>query len=119
MSADPEDLKCRRLAQSENGRTGSAATGTHYKALTDKGIDPREQTAAQRAKVEAERVEAKRKGLTLGSVWPVYLQSRKTKWGNGHYHDHVRLASLKGKSGRYARARGPAPDAIRFNPRPL
>lgn len=72
------------------------AEATALKSLTDKGIDPREQAAEQRAKSEATQAEAKRKQLTLGDVWPVYLESRKTKWSERHYLDHVRLASRGG-----------------------
>lgn len=68
---------------------------TRLKALTDQGIDPRQQAAEQRAKAEAIQAEAKRKDLTLGDVWPVYLETRKAKWSDRHYKDHV-LFSTKG-----------------------
>lgn len=67
------------------------------KTLTDQGIDPREQKAEQRAQAEARKAEVKRQGLTLGEVWPAYLEARKGKWSERHYRDHVRLASLGGE----------------------
>ena len=83
---------------------------THYKALTDKGIDPRQQRAEQRAKVEADRVEAKRQDLTLGDAWPVYVEARKGAWGEHHYQDHIGLAAKGGekrKRGNKLTAAGP------------
>lgn len=73
------------------------AEATRLKSLTDQGIDPREQAAAERAKSEAAQAEAKRKQLTLGDVWPVYLESRRAKWSERHYQDHVRLAARGGE----------------------
>ncbi len=70
---------------------------THYKALTDKGIDPRQQLAEQRAKVEADRAEAKRQDLTLGDVWPIYIETRKGAWSEHHYQDHVSVAARGGE----------------------
>lgn len=77
---------------------------TALKALTDKGIDPRQQRKELRAKAEAARYEEKRKVLTLGDVWPVYLEARKGKWSERSYQDHVRLSAAGGES--YKRGKG-------------
>ena len=69
---------------------------TRLKALTDQGIDPRQQAAEKRAKDEATRAEGKRKQLTLADVWPLYLQARRPQWGEHHYRDHLRLAAPGG-----------------------
>jgi len=69
---------------------------TDLKALTDKGIDPRQLQAEKRAAHEAAQAEAKRKDLTVGDVWPLYLDARKSKWGERNYQDHVRLSALGG-----------------------
>jgi integrase len=72
------------------------AEATRLKGLVDQGIDPREQKADQRAKVEAAQAEAKRKNLTLREVWPLYLEARKGRWSERHYQDHVKLAACGG-----------------------
>ncbi|MDA8363698.1 MAG: integrase family protein [Gammaproteobacteria bacterium] len=92
---------------------------THYKALTDKGIDPRQQMAEQRAKVEAHRVEAKRLDLTLGEVWPVYLEARKGTWGEHHYRDHVGLAARGGERRKRGKKRTVAGPLASLLPLPL
>lgn len=73
------------------------AEATRLKTLTDQGIDPREQEADKRAKAEAKKAEAKRQKLTLGDVWPLYLEARRPKWSDRHYRDHKRLAALGGE----------------------
>jgi integrase len=69
---------------------------TRLKESTDRGIDPRQQVAEQRLKAQAAQVEAKRRHLTLGDVWPIYLEARKARWGDRHYQDHVKLSALGG-----------------------
>lgn len=73
------------------------AEATHLKALTDKGIDPRQQKDEQRIKAEALRTEAHRQTLTLADAWPVYLEARKARWSERNYQDHVRLAAAGGE----------------------
>jgi integrase len=48
--------------------------------------------AADAAKVEAGKVE----GLTVGKVWAVYVEERRTHWGDLHYRDHIRKAAAGG-----------------------
>lgn len=69
---------------------------TRLKTLTDQGIDPRQQAAEQRAKVEAAQMEAKRQDMTLGDAWAEYLKARKAKWSERHYQDHVRFSAPGG-----------------------
>ena len=86
------------------------AEATKQKALTDQGIDPREQRAAQVAKADAAREEAKRHDLKLADVWPVYLAARKPRWGERHYLNHVNLAAeggLEKKRGKGETVAGP------------
>lgn len=73
------------------------AEATRYKAQTDQGIDPRQVRADQRAQADAAQLEARRKGVTLGDAWPVYLAARKDKWGALTYADHVNLADKGGQ----------------------
>lgn len=76
----------------------SQAEATRYKALTDQGIDPRQERADQRAKAEAAQLEARRRTVTLADAWPIYLAARKGKWGERTYLDHVRLADKGGQA---------------------
>jgi len=77
------------------GKAQSEAT--RLKSLTDQGIDPRQQKAEQRTKAEAVEADAKRKTLTLGDVWPIYLEARKGKWSERHYLDHQRHSDPGGR----------------------
>lgn len=84
------------------------------KMLVDGGTDPREverdrladkaaAIAATAAQVEADKVEA----VTVGEVWAVYLEARKTKWGERHYTEHVLMVNPGGiKTMRGTRGRG-------------
>jgi integrase len=71
---------------------------TRYKAMTDQGVDPRQQRAVQRAHAEAVQAEAKRQDLKLADVWPVYLAARKPRWGERHYQNHLNLAAEGGQA---------------------
>lgn len=66
---------------------------TQLRAMIDKGIDPRQQREEQRIKEDAIREEAKRKNITLGDAWAVYLEDRKPRWGARHYEDHLNVAA--------------------------
>jgi len=70
---------------------------TRLKTLTDQGIDPREHKEAVRVKSEAARAEAKRKTVTFGDAWPVYVEANQSSWGARHLADHTRLATLGGE----------------------
>ncbi len=70
---------------------------TELKASTDKGIDPREVKRDDALKAETKRTEAKRQSLTLGDVWPLYLEAHKAEWSALNYRDHVNLASAGGQ----------------------
>lgn len=70
---------------------------TRLKTLTDQGIDPRQQKA-DRASADADkRDEAKRQQSTLGNVWPIYLEAKKTKWSVRHLLDHHRVMAPGGE----------------------
>lgn len=61
--------------------------------LVDKGIDPRQQKAEQRAQAEAARQEAQRQDATLGDAWKAYVEARRPKWSPRHYADHLYIIS--------------------------
>lgn len=77
------------------GRAQSEATA--LKALTDKGIDPRQQKAELRAAVDAAALEKQRKALTLGMAWPVYVDARRKRWSEWHIRDHENAARRGGE----------------------
>jgi integrase len=88
---------------------------TNLKAMTDKGIDPRqvkaERIASDQAKVAAKEAEAvaaslqaKKESVTLGNVWLEYIAERKEakegkdkSWSDRHYNDHVKLIHAGGE----------------------
>lgn len=81
---------------------------TRLKALTNQGIDPRQQAAEQRNKVEAAQARAKSKIALVGDAWAAYLAHQKDKmqrthiergkrWGARHLSDHENLAQAGGE----------------------
>jgi integrase len=72
------------------------AEATNLKALTDKGLDPREQAQERRESANAAKLEARRQTVTLAEAWPVYLKAQRPKWSERHYQDHLRMAATGG-----------------------
>lgn len=84
------------------------AKATEYKTLTDQGIDPRQQAAEQRAKVEAAQADAKSRTALVADAWDAYLAHQKDKmqhvhiergkrWGARHLADHENLSQAGGE----------------------
>lgn len=73
-----------------------------YKVMCDNGIDPRDAQKADEAKQEASRATQLRQQVTLGDIWPRYIDARRSKWGARNLQDHINLASRGGE----ARKRG-------------
>lgn len=73
------------------------AEATKYKAMTDQGIDPRQERANQRAQADAAQCEVRRHAVTLGDAWPVYLAARKSKWSTRSYADHLKMSDKGGQ----------------------
>lgn len=76
--------------------------------LIDQGIDPRQQAAEQRAKVEAVQALAKSKESLIRDAWQAYLSYQKDKmqqphiergkrWGERHLRDHENLSHAGGE----------------------
>ncbi|WP_429550888.1 tyrosine-type recombinase/integrase [Paraburkholderia sp. MM5477-R1] len=76
---------------------GARQEARHLQTLIDRGIDPREHAAEQRAAHEARKAEARRKDASLSDAWAEYIEARRTKWSELHYRDHVTLASAGGQ----------------------
>ncbi|MDE2421637.1 MAG: integrase family protein [Gammaproteobacteria bacterium] len=67
------------------------------KSLCDAGSDPRLDKAEKLKANERKYQEAQRHVVTLGDVWPRYLEAHKNTWGVRHYRDHVNLAKIGGE----------------------
>jgi integrase len=65
--------------------------------VVDRGIDPRDEAAEQRARAEANRVESSRRDLVVEGVWQAYVDARKPKWGARHLANHIALAHRGGE----------------------
>ncbi len=76
---------------------------TNLKAMTDKGIDPRQVKADQiandeakaKAKKDAESaklLQDKHESLILGKVWPLYIEARRKRWSAWSIRDHENIA---------------------------
>lgn len=81
---------------------------TNLKAMTDKGIDPRQakvdQIAKDEAKVKAKKdaeyakqIQEKYESLTLGMVWPLYIEARRKRWSEWSLRDHENIARVGGE----------------------
>ena len=77
------------------------------KAMTNKGIDPRQlkvdQIANDVAKVQAKKsldaaklIQSKHETLTFGMVWPLYIESRRKRWSEWSIRDHENIALAGG-----------------------
>ena len=73
----------------------------------DKGNDPRQQVAdkeaAEVARLQLERdeeaaklIQEKHETLTLGMVWPLYIESRRKRWSEWSIRDHENIAHAGG-----------------------
>ncbi|HEX4050505.1 MAG TPA: integrase family protein [Steroidobacteraceae bacterium] len=65
--------------------------------LVDKGRDPRDEAAAERAQAESRRVEAQRGALVFEGVWAAYIEASKAEWGERHLANHQALAHPGGE----------------------
>lgn len=82
------------------------AEATDLKAMTDKGIDPRQQRQERQAAAEAERRMARRHVVTLADAWSEYLEYGKTKrnkrtgeigWSAAHTRAHAEMTTPGGE----------------------
>lgn len=71
------------------------------KMLVDAGQDPREVARDQQAAREAAKVAAKAQALTVGDVWPIYLENGKPKrrdaWKPRYLEDLKKMAAAGGE----------------------
>lgn len=78
------------------------------KAQINKGIDPRQvkadKIANNEAKVQAKKdaeyaklIQEKHESLTLGMVWPLYIEARRKHWSEWSIRDHENIARVGGE----------------------
>ncbi len=65
--------------------------------LIDQGIDPRQQKAERVAEAQAKRIKSEQEAEPALTAWTAYLESRRPKWGDRTYADHLRFADAGGK----------------------
>lgn len=77
------------------------------KVIIDNGQDPRQVKAAgleaeqdarnaRQAEAEAKQIQDRRETLTLGMVWPLYVESRRKRWSEWHIRDHENVVRVGG-----------------------
>ena len=95
------------------GIDAAQAEARRLQILIDQGDDPRqvkaEKASAKEAALLAKEAQALelakqqiRASITLGEVWAVYIEARRTKWGERHLFDHQKVIepkSIKGENG--------------------
>ena len=75
-------------------------------ALTDQGIDPRQEKAERIAASEAKREEARRIEEPTLMAWGAYLEARTARWSPRTLLDHERLSTPGGKPKTRGRKKG-------------
>ena len=81
------------------------AEARRLQAMTDQGIDPRQEKAEKLAAAEAAREEARRVEAPALDAWNAYLSARTARWSPRTLADHQRLTEPGGK----AKTRGRRP----------
>lgn len=87
--------------------TNARDEAIRLKAMTNKGIDPRQVKAdqiandkakaqANKIQVESKRLQDKHETLTLGMVWSVYIEARRKRWSEWSIRDHENIALVGG-----------------------
>lgn len=75
------DVKSWRLDAPAGGDEASARKeARRLQTLCDQGVDPRQEKADRRAEIEAAKIEAMRASVTVGQLWPAYMEANAHKW---------------------------------------
>ncbi|MGB3225420.1 MAG: Arm DNA-binding domain-containing protein, partial [Desulforhopalus sp.] len=70
---------------------------TEAKNLVDQGIDPRLEKRRRFEREKAERHENARQDMTLGAIWPIYMEERRKSWSDRYYNLHEKLITPGGQ----------------------
>ncbi len=76
---------------------GAREKARQLQGIIDAGRDPRIVEAEATAADVASRSAAKTQSVTLGQAWAVYIEERRSKWGDTHYKDHLQVAHRGGE----------------------
>ncbi|UGA36143.1 Arm DNA-binding domain-containing protein [Chromobacterium haemolyticum] len=99
------DVSAWRLdAPARSSDNSARKEARRLQTLCDAGIDPRQEKADRKAEVDlrkaaavARKLEEQRQQVTLGDVWPTYIDARHSKWGERHLQDHYKIAQQGGE----------------------
>lgn len=83
------------------------AEARRLQTIIDNGKDPRQVRAdrlaaeqderdIKNAKAEAKQIQDKHETLTLGMIWPLYVESRRKRWSEWHIRDHENVVRVGG-----------------------
>lgn len=79
------------------------AEARRLKVLVDTGTDPRQERedkdtahTAKLAEKAAHVEEVRRQAVTLGELWPRYIEARRDDWGKHSLNDHIRAMQAPG-----------------------
>ena len=79
------------------------AESRRLKVMVDNGTDPRqdredkaEAHAAKQREKAAKQREKERQAVTLGELWPRYVEARREDWGKHSLNDHMRVMQAPG-----------------------
>lgn len=72
------------------------AEARRLQVLVDSGVDPREEKADRLEAVQAARTEQDRQAITLGELWPQYLEANQGRWSASHVKDHAKVMQAPG-----------------------
>lgn len=73
------------------------AEARRLRVMTDSGQDPRSEKQGQADAANAERLELKRRSVTLADAWKEYEKARKPDWSQSHIRDHEHVMQAPGQ----------------------
>ncbi len=72
------------------------AEARRFKVLVDQGTDPRHEKQERAEAHAAKQAEAARQSVTLGELWPLYIEDRRADWSAAHLDDHQKALQAPG-----------------------
>ena len=90
------DVRAWDIESGTSENPGAREEARRLQTLIDRGIDPRQDEADKLVRAEEQRKEAERRDLTVGELWPIYIEARRPRWSERHLADHQNLADPGG-----------------------
>lgn len=72
------------------------AEANRLRVTLDNGLDPRELAREARLAREAQEAAEIAESVTVGEVWRIYIEARRSRWSDRHYRDHVTMVKVGG-----------------------